>query len=489
MTGDPLGRSGGPVPSTSMGASGSNERELAALAGMAVRELGRRHLGPYLGLVFPGYRPARHTQATCDLLERLERREVRRAMVLTPPRHGKSLHCSQAFPAFYLGRHPDHQAILASYTAERAEANSRVARRFMQDPRSPFSTRVSPDSSAVGHWETTAGGVLVAAGVGGGLTGFGANLLVIDDPVKDRAEADSALVRQRQWEWFTEVAMTRLMSDGVVLLVMTCWHEDDLHGRIRNSPAADDWVVLRMPALAEADDPLGRAEGEALWEEGYPAEALPSVERGEISSRAFAAIYQQRPTPETGCLIKRDWLEGRYTTLPKHIIRVIQTVDSAFKTGVANDYSVIATWATDGRFFYLVDIWRQRVEYPDLKRAVLDQAAKHQPRAIYVEDAGPGQSLIQELIRETGLPILARKPKGTKASRVAGISGLLEAGKVLLPEGASFLEAWIEEHVGFQSGATHDDQVDTTVLALEQLRGDTGPEYAPSSVDDTTTHR
>ncbi len=294
--------------------------------------------------------------------------------------------------------------------------------------------------------------------------------------MKDRAEADSVLVRQHQWEWFTEVAMTRLMSDGVVLLVMTCWHEDDLHGRIRNSPAADEWVILRMPALAEPDDPLGRSEGEALWRECYPVEKLPSVDKGEISSRAFAAIYQQRPTPETGSLIKRAWLEGRYTTLPQHITRVIQTVDSAFKTGVANDYSVIATWATDGRFFYLVDVWRQRVEYPDLRRALPEQAAKHQPRQIYVEDAGPGQSLIQDLKRETRLPIISRNPKNrSKESRVAAISGLLEAGKVLLPEGSSFLDPWIEEHVGFRAGAPHDDQVDTTVLALEELRGDTGP--------------
>jgi predicted phage terminase large subunit-like protein len=186
-------------------------------------------------------------------------------------------------------------------------------------------------------------------------------------------------------------------------------------------------------------------------------------------------MYQQRPTPQSGGMIKRAWLEGRYTTLPEQA-RVVQTIDAAFKTGVHNDYSVIATWATDRSHFYLVDIWRQRVEYPDLRRALPEQAAKHQPREIYVEDAGPGQSLIQDLRRETRLPLIARNPKGrSKESRVAGISGLLEAGKVLLPENAPFLDTWIEEHVGFRAGAPHDDQVDTTVLALEELRGDTGP--------------
>jgi predicted phage terminase large subunit-like protein len=202
---------------------------------------------------------------------------------------------------------------------------------------------------------------------------------------------------------------------------------------------------------------------------------MPSVEKGEIDSRGFAALYQQRPTPETGGLIKRDWLTGRYPTLPQ-LKRVIQTCDSAFKTGVANDFSVIATWGTEGRFFYLIDIWRSRVEYPDLKRALHQQAEKHQPAAIYVEDAGSGQSLIQDLKRESGLPIIPRKTGNrSKESRVAGISGLFEAGKVVVPDGAAFVGSWIEEHVAFRKSAPHDDQVDTSILALEELRGDTGP--------------
>jgi predicted phage terminase large subunit-like protein len=449
-----------------------SERELAALGPMAGAELARRRLSDYLGLLHPHYQRARHTQEICRRLEQVDRREVRRLMVLMPPRHSKTLHCSQGFPAFYLGRHPGHQVILASHTAGLAEGNSRVVQRLMQDPRSPFDVRVSRSASAVGHWETTAGGVLIAAGVGSALTGFGADLLLTDDPITDRAEADSAWARQLQWDWFTQVAMTRLMPDGVVVLVMTSWHEDDLRGRILSSPWGDEWVVLRLPALAEADDPLGRAEGEALWPERFPVEALPSVDKGQISARGFAALYQQHPTPETGGLIKRDWLEGRYTALPAQV-RLIQTVDSAFKAGVANDFSVIATWATDRRHFYLVDIWRGRVEYPDLKRAIHDQYAKHAPSVILVEDAASGQSLIQDLKHETGLPIVPRRPKGSKESRVAAISGFL-ASRVLLPEQASFVGPWIEEHVGFRAGAPHDDQVDTTVLALEEFRSD-GP--------------
>ncbi len=451
-----------------------NEHELAAALGAIAREeLGRRHVGDLLSLQVQGYQRPPHIRKICEDLERLERREIRRLIVSLPPRHGKSLHCSQGFTAFYLGRHPSGQVILASHTAERAQDNSRAARRLMQDPRYPFPVGVSKSSRAVGRWHTTAGGVVIAEGVGGGLYGFGADLLTIDDPLKDREEADSLTIRERTWSWFTEVAMTRLMSNGIVLLVMTRWHEDDLVGRILNSRGAADWEVLRLPALAEEDDPLGRPEGDALWEDRFPIEELPSVEKDQISARGFAALYQQRPTPETGGLIKREWLEGRYTRLPE-LTRVIQTVDSAFKTGVRNDYSVIATWATDHRYFYLVDIWRHRVEYPDLKIAILQQAAKHNPDGIYIEDEGSGQSLIQELKGERGLTIIGRRAKVGKEVRVEIVSPQLKAGKVLLPDLAPFLDDWIEEHVAFPHGG-HDDQVDTTALALMELRPHAGP--------------
>jgi predicted phage terminase large subunit-like protein len=205
----------------------------------------------------------------------------------------------------------------------------------------------------------------------------------------------------------------------------------------------------------------------------FPSTNCRPSKRGEISSRSFAALYQQTPTPETGGLIKRAWLEGRYTTLPQQV-RVLQTVDSAFKTGVANDFTVIATWATDRRYFYLVDIWRQRVEYPELRRALQEQAAKHNPDGIYIEDAGSGQSLIQDLRRTSGLAIIGRRPKGSKPARVAVISRFIEGKKIFLPEQAPFLDARIEEHVAFPNAA-HDDQVDTTTLAIEELRGETGP--------------
>ena len=264
---------------------------------------------------------------------------------------------------------------------------------------------------------------------------------MIDDPIKDREEADSAAFRARIWAWFTQVAMTRLMPEAVVLLCLTRWHEDDLAGRILASPAGSKWEQLVLPALAEEDDPLGRSQGEALWPDWYPAESLPSVAAGEIDSRGFAAVYQQRPTLEQGGLIKREWLSGRYERAPEGL-RLVQAIDTAFKTGVANDFSVIATWGTDGRDFYLVDLCRRRVEFPELMRAIEAEARKYRPEKILVEDSASGQSAIQQLRATTSLPVLAIPPRGSKESRVAAVSGLLEAGKVMLPSNAHWLSDW-----------------------------------------------
>jgi predicted phage terminase large subunit-like protein len=418
--------------------------------------------------MLPAYEQPPHVQAICEHVEALERRDIARLIVTMPPRHGKTLHMSQGLPAWYLGRHPRDHVILASYAAELAETNSRRARGFVTDPRWPFDTNVPRGSSAVGRWNTSDGGGLIAAGVGGGITGFGADLLVIDDPLKGREEADSQTIRENSWSWLVEVAMTRLHKNAVALLGMTRWHEDDLVGRLLNSAGANAWTVLSLPAIAEYKDALGRDEGEPLWPARYDLATL-EAQRETMGSRAFAALYQQRPTPDAGGTFQRRWFDGRYAQLPRGL-RTVQAVDSAFKTGVANDYSVIATWATDDRFYYLVDVWRGRVEFPDLVHAIQSQAALHHPEAVLIEDTAAGQSAIQTLQRETKLPIVPAPAKGSKISRAEAVSPLFEAGKVVLPEESlSWLTDWIEEHVVFPNGR-HDDQVDTTSLALDRLR-------------------
>lgn len=472
---------------------------LASLRPAAGRFLARERIEEFCARMDPMYQRAAHSRLLCEHLEALERRDIEALIVEEPPRHSKSYHVSERFPAWYLGRNPAHQVILASYGAELAMGLARKARSLLGEGTYPFDVRVAKGAAAVNRWHTTLGGTMLAAGVGGAMTGFGAHLLLIDDPVKDRKQADSGLYRETAWSWYQEVARTRLMPRGVQTVTMTRWHEDDLVGRILNSAGASKWTVLRLPAVAEDPaefpddwrhlrlphlrdlaDPLGREPGTALWPAWIPLDRYPSVEAGEISQRAWLALYQQRPTTPEGRVIKRAWFSRRYdpSVLPR-FAHVIQVVDSAFKDGVANDWSVIATWATDAVDFYLLDIWRARVEFPDLIQAIKDQYAKWRPRdGVFIEDKASGQSAIQTLRRTTKIPVVpfpdphSREEKElaglSKESRADAATPFMAAGKVLLPEDAPWVAGWIEEHVSFP-GVAHDDQVDTSTMALAKL--------------------
>lgn len=433
-------------------------------------EAARRWLSPFCSLMDPGYVRAKHAMVVCDHLQAVERGEIDRLAIFMPPRHSKTYHVSQRFPAWYLGRHPDHQVILASYGAELAEANSRIVRNLLNDERYPFAVRVAQDSAAVNRWSTDARGTIIAAGVGGAMTGFGAHLMVIDDPVKGREEADSETYRERAWEWYTEVARTRLMPGGAIVLCQTRWHEDDLSGRAVMAHQ-DRWTVVDLPAVND--------QGEALWPEWFDIDTLAEI-RDDIGSRAWHALYQQKPQADEGGMFKRAWFTRRVNAAP-HPLTVVQAVDSAFKTGVMNDYSVIATWGTDGVDYYLLDIWRDRVEYPDLENAIVSEYAKWGAQAVLIEDTAAGQSIIQSLRRKTALPIVDVKVTASKESRAAAVSPICEAGKVVLPSGATWSDAWIDEHAAFPMGA-HDDMVDTTSMALTRLAASHGGIPRPSAV-------
>lgn len=329
----------------SSGPENRAEAQLSALVSLAPAELARRRLADFLALVFPDYQRAPHLDVLCDRLEALERREIDRLMVFAPPRHSKSLHVAQGLPAWWLGRRPTDSVILSSYSSELAESHSRRARGFLDDPRFPFpGVAVSQESAAVGRWHTTAGGGVIAAGVGGGITGFGADLLVADDLVKGREEADSPAIREATWRWWTEVAQTRLQPRAVVLLTATRWHEDDVPGRVLSSPGAHRWTVLSLPALAEEGDPLGRREGEPLWPDWFPRERLLAL-RAELGERAFLALYQQAPTSDAGGIFRREWLAGRWSALPPQgwAWPIVQAVDASFGKGVGSDWSAILT--------------------------------------------------------------------------------------------------------------------------------------------------
>src|ERR1700729_448027 len=328
----------------------ADEARRQALQEAVREELSRRNLLDFCERMDTSYERARHLELLAEKLEALERRDIRRLIVAMPRRHGKSRMCSQLFPAWRLGRRSDKSIVLASYGSELAEQNSRRVRELVGDERYPFvDATVSAESRAVNRWQTNAGGVVIAAGVGSALTGFGADAMIVDDPIADRASAESPAIRESTWSWFQDVARTRLHAGAIQLLIATRWHEDDPAGRILNSEMAGEWEVLNLPAICDAEnDPLGRAIGEPLWPERYPVSELPSVERGEISSRSFAALYQQRPVPAEGHIFKVSWFEHRYDKLPP-LKMTVTGADCAAKTGIGNDFSAIVTIGSDGK--------------------------------------------------------------------------------------------------------------------------------------------
>jgi predicted phage terminase large subunit-like protein len=441
-----------------------------ALREQAKRELQKRQarasFEAFCGRTDEGYISAKHTRAVVSHLEALERKEIQRLAIFMPPRHSKSFHASERFPAWFLGRNPRAKIIVGCHTQRLADKKSRIIRRLIRDPRWPFEARLADDSTAVQAWALDSGGELTAAGVGTAIAGIGADLLVIDDPVAGRAEADSLVMRDAAWEWYTDDARTRLQPNGREVFMVTRWHEDDLAGRILNGPTANTWTVLSLPEYALANDPLGRAEGEMLWPGWLTAEFI-AEQKELLGGRGFEAMYQQNPQPDAGLTFRREWFDKTYDHPPTST-RTIVVVDGAWKTGVAADRSALAHWGTDRVNYWPLDVDAGRWEYPDLRRHLLDFCARTNPNKVIIEDAASGTALIAELKRDTSLPVVGVKPIVSKIARVEAVTPLFESGRVIVPKSASWKEDWVSEHLRFPAG-THDDLVDTTAMALADL--------------------
>ncbi len=440
----------------------------AAVAAAARAELARRSLVDFSEAVVADYQRARHLDLIADYLERLESRSITRLIIEAPPQHGKSLSVSQVLPAWWLGRRPSEQIILASYGQELADRNSRLARSFVQHESYPFAVRVADDSSAVSRWHTSQGGGCLAAGTGSGLTGWPAHLVVIDDPVADAEQAASPTALAKVAEWFATVALTRLRPDGCVVVMQTRWSQRDLVGTILDGPDADEWTRLRLPALSEGDgDPLGRVEGEALWPEKYPAEVIES-RRVALGSRAFAALYQQAPTSSEGTTFKRDWLGGTYDALPDQL-HVVTAVDSSYGEG-ESDWSAIVTVGSDRRHFFVLDAQRGRWTFPELLRHLRAVRDEWKPSALLIEDTGSGKSAKQSLQAE-GFEIVGVSHGGrSKRARAEAVTPSFESGRVLFPSASPTWKGELIEELASFPGGKHDDATDALVYALARLR-------------------
>ena len=381
-----------------------------------------------------------------------------------PPQHGKSYTITETLPSWYLINNPEKRVIEISYSEDFAQLFGRRNRAKLDEFGGYFGVSLASTPNSNTEFETTAGGGMISRGVTSGVTGRPCNLMIIDDPIKNRLEADSETYRDRIWAEWQDSFKSRLAAGAKVILIQTRWHEDDLAGRI--IAREKNVTVINLPCEAEANDPLGRKPGEALCPEiGKDNEWLRDFKSSyEDGSRSWQALYQGHPTEEAGNILKREWWQY-YDTLPEKIPRIVISVDATFKDGDDSDYVAISVWGKLGADIYLMDMVREHLDFvktvSELKRLV---ELYPEYNAIYIEDKANGSAIISYLRHE--IPkIIKINPEGGKVARVNAISGVIEAGNVWLPKNASWLQAFLNECAAFPRGV-HDDMVDSMSQCL-----------------------
>jgi len=448
---------------------------LEAAKELLARRQARARLIPFCQYTKPDYLSAHHLNLLAEKLEAVERGEIKRLMVFMPPQHGKSEQISLRFPCWYLGKHSEANIVCASYSDSLAVKHSRQARDIfvtpefgklcpdvLYRPERQSQERIPAPMQQAHEWGTAQGGSYYAVGIGGGLTGRGFDIGIIDDPVKDAEEAQSITYRDRAYNWYQTVFRTRRRPGAAIIIVMTRWHEDDLAGRLlrdaKNSPDADQWEVLHLPAINE--------QGLALWPERYPIEDLLKT-KASIGSQAFTALYQGRPSPEEGNIFKREWFR-HYDVVPQ-FDEVIQTWDCAFKDTSTSSWVVGQVWGMDGANKYLLDQVREHITFTETIRAIIDLSGKWpMSLAKLIEDKANGTAVINVL--QSKIPgIIAIEPQGGKVVRARAVSPEFEAGNIYIPMNG-FSSEYVEEFINFPNGQA-DDQVDATTQFLNWLQG------------------
>lgn len=431
------------------------------------------------------WRAAPHHRYLADKIVDCINRPNGRLIITMPPRHGKSELASFWSIVWALQLNPALRVILASYDDTLARSFGRQVRNVLREFGYEYGVEIDAATSSANDWLTLAGGGMRTAGIQGGITGRGADLLVIDDPFKNHAEAKSQTIRDKVWDFYTSTARTRLQSGASVIIIQTRWHEDDLVGRLLAAAKdgdeyAEQWDVVNMAAIAEHDEtydlrpvkgnPVStfrRKTGDPLWVTAFPLPQLYAT-RSALGPYLWNALYQQHPAPPEGSILKRGWFKT-YTGLPSLTERddAIVTVDASFKDADDNSYCVMQVWYRYGGRKYLIAQLRDHMDYPTLRDTLAAVAYRYpECRSIYVEDKANGPAVIADLQgRVSGL--IPWSPEGSKESRVHAVSGDIESGNVFLPSAAQWKERldFIEECAAFPNAA-HDDQVDAMVMAL-----------------------
>lgn len=423
----------------------------------------------------PDFETAKHHKIICKALERVERGDSKRLMIFAPPRHTKSELASRRFPAWCLGRHPNWQIISSTYSGEFATDFGRDVRDIVgsEEYSKLFpSTKLRADSAAVNRWQTTTGGVYVSVGVGGPITGRGAHIAIIDDPVKNQQDADSQTIRDSVWHWYLTTLKTRLMPGGAIILMMTRWHEDDLAGRLLKEEG-DEWEVITLPAVTD---------GEPLWPEWFPLSELKTHQR---HTRTWEALYQQNPTPEEGTYFKRETFHRyRLGEEPKLLHRYI-TSDFAVTESDTADYTVFGDWGVDHNGnWWLLDRYKEQSSTDKWIQVIIDWMKDKNPVTFFGEGG---------VIRRSIEPILTQQMRSQQAYRkvewitrnrdkvamASSFRGMCEMGMIRVP-----LTEWGEDFIStllkFPAGE-HDDDVD--MASLLGLAVDQGLVPTPPTVE------
>ena len=452
------------------------DRQLAKLEELKRRELSQQRFMKFVERVWPSFIGGKHHSRMAAAFERVARGESKRVIINMPPRHTKSEFASYLLPAWFLGNFPGKKVIQTSHTAELAVGFGRKVRNLVDTDvyREIFpDLNLQSDSKAAGRWNTSKGGDYFAIGVGGAVTGKGADLLIIDDPHSEQEAAMAASnpeVYDKVYEWYTSGPRQRLQPGGAIVIVMTRWAQRDLTGQVVKAAAqrgGEDWEVIEFPAILPS--------GKPLWPEFWSLGELQALQE-ELPNSKWQAQYQQNPVGNESAIIKRDWWQWWENDDPPPCDYILQSWDTAFEKNQRADYSAGTTWGVwyneednNSPNLILLDSYKKRVEWVELKRDVLEWYNQWEPDSMIVEKKASGAPLIYEL-RSMGVPVQEYTPSRgqDKIARLNSVSDIIASGKVWVPR-TRWAEELVDEIAAFPSGE-HDDLVDATTLALMRFR-------------------
>jgi len=425
----------------------------------------------FVKYVWPEFIEGSHHKIINKKFNDLAEGKIKRLIINMPPRHTKSEFASYLLPAWMIGKNPKLKIIQATHTADLAIDFGRKTKNLVdqENYRELFPTRLQEDSQAAGKWKTEQGGEYFAAGVGGAITGRGANLLIIDDPHKEQDIRGDGKSFEKAMNWYTAGPRQRLQPGGSIVIVMTRWSTKDVTGQLlkaQSEEGSDQWEVVELPALLP--------DGKPVWPEYWTSEELLKT-KASIPVSNWNAQYMQQPTGDEGALIKREWWQDWTAKHPPPLDYIIQSYDTAFTKGTKSDYSAITTWGVfeteeDGQNIILLDAFKDRYEFPELRRVAYQQYLDWKPDMVIIEAKASGLPLTHEL-RQMDIPVINFTPSrgNDKHVRVNSVAPLFESGKIWAPMHEHFAQEVVEECASFPFGE-HDDYVDSTTQAIMRIR-------------------